>query len=620
MTSDTGSPRGGLGGALPALGLVWRAGPAWMSGHLALTVVAGIIPVATVWLLKTVLDDLTASGWRGFPSSAYALAVVGVLAGATPAVLRFLHNEIVRAVGRSAQSQLYLATARFAGLGRLEDPAFRDRLQLAQQSGQTGPGAVYDGLVAIFQGLITLCGLLVVLASISPVMSAIALISTTPALIAQIHLSRVHSRMIWSITPAERREFFYADLLTSLPAAKEVRLLGLFELFRHRMLDELGAADAQRRRMDGRELRVQLGLTLLAGGVAGGGLLWAVQAAGGGRLSIGDVSAFIAAIAGLQAALAALVGRVAAVYQSLLMYDHYRAVLRAEPDLPVAANARPVPALRRDIELRDVWFRYAPDQPWVLRGVNLVIPRGSAVALVGLNGAGKSTLVKLLCRFYDPERGAILWDGEDLRELSVESLRERIGAVFQDYMTYDLPASENVGLGDVAALDDLARIRTAAAFAGIDEALDALPRGYHTMLSRMYVDSADTTDPETGVLLSGGQWQRVALARALLRDRRDLLILDEPSSGLDAAAEYEIHHRLRRHRAGATSVLISHRLGAVRDADRIVVLAEGAIAAQGTHAELMAANGEYARLFRLQAEGYRDEQGLSRSLAAGTRT
>jgi ATP-binding cassette, subfamily B, bacterial len=277
--------------------------------------------------------------------------------------------------------------------------------------------------------------------------------------------------------------------------------------------------------------------------------------------------------------------------------------------------------LQRGIELRDVWFRYAPDQPWVLRGVNLVIPRGSAVALVGLNGAGKSTLVKLLCRFYDPDRGAVLWDGKDLRTLSVESLREWISAVFQDYMPYDLPASENVGLGEVTALDDLGRIRSAARMNGIDETLHALPRGYRTMLSRMYTDplapaaSGDAADPEAGVLLSGGQWQRVALARALMRNRRDLMILDEPSSGLDAAAEYEIHHRLRQRRAGATSMLISHRLGAVRDADRVVVLSGGAIAEQGTHAELMAAGGEYARLFRLQADGYRDHEDRPLSLA-----
>jgi ATP-binding cassette, subfamily B, bacterial len=599
-------PRSAIRGVWPAVRVAARAAPGWLGLHVGGTVLAALLPVLTVWLLKDVLDGLT-SGRSRFPPSAYGLVAAGLATVLLPPVARYAHNQLGRLVSRRAQSDLYLATGRLAGLARLEDPAFRDRLQLAQQAGRSGPGQVVDGVAGIAQGLLTLTGLLVVLAAINPVMAGVALLATVPALLAEIQLSRARTRMMWGITPLERREFFYADLLTSLPAAKELRLLGLGELFRRRMLGELGAADSQRRRMDGRELRVQVSLGVLSAIVAGAGLLWAVAAAVDGRLGVGDVSAFITAMGGLQTGLGALVLRVSTVYQALLLYDHYRAVLRAGPDLPVHADPRPAPPLAHGIELRDVWFRYGPGQPWVLRGVDLVIPKGLAVALVGLNGAGKSTLVKLLCRFYDPERGEIRWDGVDLRELSVASLRERVGAVFQDYMTYDLSAAENIGLGDVTALEDDDRIRAAAARAGVHDTIEALPRGYRTMLSRMYVDSADAADAETGVLLSGGQWQRLALARAFLRDRRDLLILDEPSSGLDAVAEHEIHRRLRAHRAGATSVLISHRLGAVRDADRIVVLDGGRVTEQGTHADLLAAGGEYARLFQLQAQGYAEE-------------
>jgi ATP-binding cassette, subfamily B, bacterial len=596
----------------PALRLAGNAAPWWVAGHLALVLVAAIVPVATLSLTKSVLNDLAAPGYRhGIPPSAAWLVVVGAVTSVLPAVTNYLHSQIGRAVERDAQSQMYEATARLAGLARLEDPSFRDRLRMAQQVGQSAPSAVYDGVVGVGQGLITLFGLLAVLAAMTPVMAGFALAGLAPALLAQMHLSRRRAGMMWRITPRERREFFYADLQTSLPAAKEVRLLGLFDLFRRRMLIELAAVNRERRVMDRREMRVQTGLVLLAACISGGGLIWAVAEASRGRFGVGDVTAFTGAVAGLQGGLGALVDRVAGTYQSLLTYEHFLAVVTAAPDLPVAPDARAAPPLRHGIELRDVWFRYGADKPWVLRGVDLVITQGSAVALVGLNGAGKSTLVKLLCRFYDPVRGTILWDGIDIRELSVESLRERVGAVFQDYMSYELPASENIGLGDLTALDNMARIRASARMAGIDEALEALPRGYQTLLSRLFIDAEDAANPNTGVLLSGGQWQRVALARAFLRERRDLLILDEPSSGLDAEAEYEIHSRLRAHRSGATSILISHRLGSVRDADRIVVLADGAIAEQGTHAQLLAADGEYARLFLLQAGGYRDEAGFS---------
>jgi ATP-binding cassette subfamily B protein len=192
----------------------------------------------------------------------------------------------------------------------------------------------------------------------------------------------------------------------------------------------------------------------------------------------------------------------------------------------------------------------------------------------------------------------------DIRDLSPDDLRARIGTAFQDYMTYDLTAAENIGMGDLGRLDDLPAIRHAAAQAGIDGSLSGLPRGYDTMLSRAFFGLKDKEDPETGVVLSGGQWQRVAVARGLMRADRDLLILDEPSSGLDAEAEHAIHRQLTAIREGRTSLLISHRLGSVRDADIILVLAGGQIAERGSHQELMAARGEYCRLFRLQASGY----------------
>jgi ATP-binding cassette subfamily B protein len=237
--------------------------------------------------------------------------------------------------------------------------------------------------------------------------------------------------------------------------------------------------------------------------------------------------------------------------------------------------------------------------------------------LVGPNGSGKSTVVKLLCRMYDPTRGAILWDGVDLRDMPVDDLRRRIGAVFQDYMEYDLSAAENIALGDVDATGDRHRIEAAADRAGIHDTLAGLPRGYDTVLSRQFGGGPDDADPQTGVPLSGGQWQRVAFARSLLRDQCDLLVCDEPSAGLDAEAEHEVHTRLRRYRAGRTSLLVSHRLGAIRDADRIVVLHRGRVAQQGSHDGLLAEGGPYHRMFHLQAQGYRAGSAVGVSTGTG---
>jgi ATP-binding cassette subfamily B protein len=598
------------GPAADAVALAWRAAPSKAFAQTAVALLAGVAPVATGVLTKLLMDRVTGQATGGLTTLAglaVGLAVVGVLIATLPHLSRYIEAEWDRAVTVAAQMRLYAAVNRLVGLVRLEDPAFRDRLRLAEEAGRTSPTAVVGGALEVLRAAVAVVGFVCALATRSPWMVAVVIAAAIPTARAELRLSRQRAELLGQMSPAARRQFFYSDLLTGLDAAKEIRLFGLADLFGARMLRELRMINAETRRLDRVELRTQVALGFVGAVAAGAGLVWAAHAAMVGRLTVGDLAIFIAAVAGVQGAVASGISRFADMHRAILLYRHFCDVVNAGPDLAEPPRPAPTAPLRRGIELHDVWFRYCATHPWVLRGVDLTIPSGATVALVGLNGAGKSTLVKLLLRFYDPTRGSVRWDGRDLRELSAVQLRGRIGVAFQDFMAYDLPAAENIGLGDLSALDDSERVSRAAEQAGVHDTLVALPRGYATPLTRMFTDMADRDNADTGVLLSGGQWQRVALARSFLRADRDLLILDEPSAGLDPEAEYDIHHRLRSLRQGRTTLLISHRLSAVRDADRIVVIADGRVVEQGSHTELMATGGAYARMFGLQAQGYQED-------------
>ncbi|WP_222853772.1 ABC transporter ATP-binding protein [Fodinicola acaciae] len=584
-------------------GLVWRSAPWHAVAYLLVTLLGGLTPVFVAWLTKLALDRLVRPGPVGvLLALATGIAVWGLAGALNPQIADYLRAELDRRASLRAKDTLFAAVERLSGLSRLEDPEFLDRLRLAEQS-VINPGQLIDSTLQLGRGGITLIGFVGSLAIVSPWFTAVVLAAAAPALLVELRLARQRTDMMLALTPIQRRELFYATLLGAAPAAKEIRLFGIGAFLRERMIAEVRRGNATRHQMDRRELVRHGALIALASTIAGGGLLWALLSAGRGELTVGDVSLFVAATAAVQGAVTAMVSAAARTRQQALLFQHFDAVVSAGPDLPVSSRPCEISELRNGIELRDVWFRYSDSHPWVLRGVNLFLPHRSTVALVGLNGGGKSTIVKLLCRFYDPTRGQIRWDGVDVRDLPVTELRGRMGAVFQDFMAYDLSATDNIAVGDLSAIADPSRIELAARRAGVHDAIQALPRGYDTLLTRAFF-SASGDGKETGVMLSGGQWQRVALARAFLREDRDLVILDEPSAGLDAEAEHEVHSRLREIRSGRTSLLISHRLGTIRDADLIAVLADGVIAEQGTHAELLAAGGAYARLFNLQAEGY----------------
>jgi ATP-binding cassette subfamily B protein/ATP-binding cassette subfamily C protein len=291
---------------------------------------------------------------------------------------------------------------------------------------------------------------------------------------------------------------------------------------------------------------------------------------------------------------------VGGMYEDALFMQNLFAFLAipTEAERPRVTPAATLPRGRSlPIELDHVSFRYPGHDAWVLRDVSLTLAPGETLGLVGENGAGKSTIVKLLLRLHEPTSGAVRWGGVDLRDLAPADLRGRIGAVFQDYVRYQFTAAENIGLGEPSLLGDRARVEEAARLGGAAELVAALPQGYDTVLGGWF---------KRGQELSSGEWQKLAVARAFMREEAQLLILDEPTASIDAEAEHELFQRFRQLASGRSTVVVSHRFSTVRMADRIAVLHGGQLVELGSHQELLAREGRYAHLFRLQARGYLD--------------
>jgi ATP-binding cassette subfamily B protein len=622
---------------IKALGLPWRCAPLPASAQLAATILAGLIPVVIADLTAALIDRLGA-GDRGRAADAAWLTAAIVVVTAAGALLqhtnRYASRELTRRIGVRTQRELFEAVLARDGLAQLEDPAFHNQVRLAQQAASGGPQQLVTSVLGMLQSTITTAGFLLSLASYASVPAALLVASAAPSVLAQRRLTRMRASNTAGSAPHFRRQLFYAQLLLDLRAAKEIRLFGIGPRLLGRMQNETDAAQRLDRAVDRATLQTDGLLSLLTAVMAGAALAVVVDDVAQGRAPVGALAVLIAAVAGVQNGIAGIVSLVANLSQTLILFGYFTDLVgrSPHPDPDTDEGSAPGTTAGTDagaatgIRFESVWFRYHDATPWVLRDLNLCLPPGTVIGLVGLNGAGKSTLAKLLCRLYEPTRGRITWDGVDLRDLPADGLRSRISAVFQDFMTYELTAHENIALGgtpqddppqrDPAAADPgsgfgvpRAAVTAAASSAGAHEMLSALPSGYDSMLSRAFADEAASRTPSArmpGVLLSGGQWQRVALARAAMRTEAELVVLDEPAANLDPQSEAALRGYLDELLVGRIGVLISHRLDGIRRTGLIVVLKDGMVAEQGTHEQLLESEGEYARLFRLQAQGYRE--------------
>jgi ATP-binding cassette subfamily B protein len=554
-----------------------------------------------------------------------------------------------------------LEKSRELELRHFEDPEFYDKLTRARREASTRPLSLIQSNFQVIRHGLTLAGYIVLLVGFSGWMALAVLLATVPAFISEARFSGAAFRLRNWRSPDSRRLTYLEYVLANDEHAKEVKLFGLGPLLlqRYRTLAESFLADDKRLAV--RRGLWGYGLSLLSTAVFYGCYGFIVVATVRGRLTLGEMTLYLVAFRQGQQSFQAILAALGGMYEDTLymsnLFDYF--AIPTTPSASVATGAAPaalasipptapvpvpvpVPAppasgpaasvgpgtqalAERGVRFEGVGFRYPAQKPalasggqrvpkaggpvvpdgtpgsdeearWALRDVSVFIPAGQSLALVGGNGAGKTTFIKLLTRLYQPTEGRILLDGKDLRAWDEAALHRRIGVIFQDFNQYQLAARENIAFGSVDHLDDELRVARAVEQGGARELVAGLASGLDTQLGRWFT---------AGVELSGGQWQKIALARAFMRDEADILILDEPTAALDAEAEHAVFQRFRALAAGRTTILISHRFPTVRMADRILVLDEGRVIEDGTHAELLSHGARYAHLFGLQAAGYR---------------
>ena len=587
------------------LGLAFEAARGKAAALFVSAAVFGIFGAITGLVTKLVVDALSG----GDPGRALAIGVVYlVLYGATALVEdvgALLQSDLGERTSHAVEQKLMAVSSAAAGLEHLERPEYADKVKLVRDRSFI-PYFAFTNLNSLSSIAFGLAAAVVLLGFVHPVLVLLPVV-VGPGVVLQFRAFRKHFARHDRTAPDERLARHYLELATEPAAAKEVRLFGLGPhlIERHRRL-----TDAYNGMLFRDQLR-RAWAGVAAGGLYGAALAGAIAFVGwlalDRRASLGDVALVVQvarmAIGQVQSAArqAAWLAELSFVGERYLWLLDYRPTVVAKP----AAQAVPAPErIRHGIAFEHVSFTYPGTDEPVLTDVSLFLPAGTTVALVGENGAGKTSLVKLLCRFYDPTEGRITVDGTDLRDLDLDGWRARTGAAFQDFVHFQLVASEAVGVGDLAAIEDLERVGASARQAGADRVIDRLPAGLSTQLGRWF---------EGGVDLSEGEWQRVALARGLMRPSPALLILDEPTASLDPRAEHEVFATFAAmagrsgtaaRRDGPVTVLVSHRFSTVRMADVIVVLHDGRIDELGSHHELLAAGGRYAQLFRLQASRY----------------
>jgi ATP-binding cassette subfamily B protein len=562
--------------------------------------VRALIPVAVLFIGKLIIDEVIALAQGSHELTPRIVRLIAaefglaIAADVLSRLVGLVDTLLAERVGNETSLRL-MRHAATLDLEDFEDSELQDRLERArrQASGRmTLMGQVFNQV----QDVVTIASFAAGLVVYAPWLIVLLAVALIPSFIGEAHFNAQSYWLNYNRSP-ERRELDYVrQTAASVETAKEVKIFGLnqFLLERYSALADsffrANKAIAVRRAGWGGLLAA---IGTIAYYLAYGYVIWRTIH---GEFTIGDLTFVAGSFRRLGQMMEALLSGFTQVSGQAMYLDDIFSFFEIRAEIVSPPDPRPVPdPIRAGFVFEDVGFRYPGAEKWAVRNLSFTLRAGEVLALVGENGAGKTTLVKLLSRLYDPDEGRILLDGHDLREYDLFQLRANIGVIFQDFVRFHLSAGDNIAVGRIEARQDRARIEDAARRSLADDVVAKLPAGYDQVIGRRF---------RTGVDLSGGEWQKIAIARAYMRDAQ-VLILDEPTAALDARAEYEVFQRFKELSAGKTALLISHRFSSVRMADRIVVLADGKVEDQGTHAELMARGGRYRELFELQAAGYR---------------
>lgn len=582
------------------MGAVIRTSPLTTLLLALTTLMQGVQPAAQFWAVQRLIDDIvTHAGpdfqWGMAVRWAGVLVALALVGEAAKQVMPYLTERLRQDAEVVLEGRL-LEKAGRAPLLLMESASFFDQFTRARDGLRRHIFEMLEQTLSIIMQVLVVGSVLGVLATTHWAAALVIAAAAVPAWFLRKRSAEMAIKLWRDQTEPQRRADYLFELMTTRKAAQEVRLFGLGPEFIRRWGTDMYGTLAERLRMGNRVVAFDSSAGLLVTGAYCLAVVMLAFLAVAGRFTIGGLAASLKAAQDVQEALGQMVWQFANLRRSSMFIAHFWEFMDDTAALPVAeANeAADAPPEAAGVVCRDISFTYPGTQRTALESVSFQVAPGELIALVGENGAGKSTLVKLLMGLYPPTTGDIAVNGIDPYGAEGAEVRSRIAPVFQDFNRYSLTAGENIGVGEAARAGEQAAIETAAAGSGAEQVVAGLPKGYETILGKEW---------EGGEELSGGQWQKLAIARGYMR-RANLLVLDEPTAALDPMAELEVFRRFRQLVAGRTGFLISHRLGAARLADRIFVMKEGRLAEAGTHDELMTLDGEYAALFRAQAEWY----------------